>query len=66
VRVRETVEKAWRRPERWRLIEKRSDGSHCYWVSGAKAGVPVKQLISWGHQRWQVEQGYQQMKEGWE
>jgi SRSO17 transposase len=65
VRVRETIAEAWRRPgpERWLLIEKRSDGSHCYWVSNAGADVSVKEMILWGHQRWQVEQGYQQMKE---
>jgi SRSO17 transposase len=65
VRVRETVAEAWRRPgpERWLLIEKRSDGSHRYWVSNAGEEVSAKQLILWGHQHWQVEQGYQQMKE---
>ena len=65
VRVRETVDEAWRRPgpERWLLIEQRTDGSHRYWVSNAGAKTPIKQMILWGHQRWQVEQGYQQMKE---
>jgi SRSO17 transposase len=65
IRVRETIAEAWRRPgpERWLLIEKRADGSHSYWVSNAGEDVSAKQLILWGHQRWQVEQGYQQMKE---
>ena len=65
VRVRETVDQAWRRPgpERWLLIEKRGDGSHCYWVSNATITKTIKQMIRWGHQRWQVEQGYEQMKE---
>lgn len=65
VRVRETVDQAWRRPgsERWLLIEQRTDGSHRYWVSNAEAKTPIKQMTLWGHQRWQVEQGYQQMKE---
>jgi SRSO17 transposase len=65
VRVRETIAQAWRRlgPERWLLIEKRQDGSHCYWVSNAGVKNSIKQMMSWGHQRWQVEQGYQQMKE---
>lgn len=65
VRVRETVEQAWRRPgpARWLLIEKRGDGSHCYWVSNAGIKTTIKQMVHWGHQRWQVEQGYQQMKE---
>lgn len=65
VRVRETVDQAWRRPgpERWLMIERRSDGSHCYWVSNAGVRTSIKEMIGWGHQRWQVEQGYQQMKE---
>jgi len=65
VRVRETVDQAWRRPgpDRWLLVEQRSDGSHCYWVSNAGVKTTIKQMILWGHQRWQVEQGYQQMKE---
>ena len=65
VRVRETVDQAWRRPgpQRWLLIEQRSDGSHRYWVSNAGVKTSIKQMILWGHQRWQVEQGYQQMKE---
>lgn len=65
VRVRETVDQAWRRPgpERWLLIEQRSDGSHRYWVSNAGEKASIKQMMAWGHQRWQVEQGYQQMKE---
>lgn len=65
VRVRETVDQAWRRPgpDRWLLVERRADGSHCYWVSNAGVKTPIKQIIRWGHQRWQVEQGYQQMKE---
>ena len=44
-------------------MERRSDGSHCYWVSNAGVKTAIKQMIEWGHQRWQVEQGYQQMKE---
>lgn len=65
VRVRETVDQAWRRPgaQRWLLIEQRSDGSHRYWISNAGVKTSIKQMILWGHQRWQVEQGYQQMKE---
>lgn len=65
VRVRETVDQAWRRPgpERWLLIEQRGEGSYCYWVSNAGIKTATKQMILWGHQRWQVEQGYQQMKE---
>jgi SRSO17 transposase len=65
VRLRETVEQAWRRPgpERWLLIEKRADGSHRYWVSNAAINTTIRQMILLGHQRWQVEQGDQQMKE---
>jgi FOG: Transposase len=65
VRVRETVEQAWRRPgpERGLLIEKRSYGSHRYRVSKAGVKTAIKQMMGRGHQRWQVEQGYRQMKE---
>jgi SRSO17 transposase len=63
--VRGTVDQAWRQPgpERWLMIGRRSDGSHCYWVSNAGVKTSIKEMILWGHQRWQVEQGYQQMKE---
>jgi SRSO17 transposase len=65
IRVRETTTQAWRRPgpERWLLIERQSDGSHKYYLSNASVKTSVKKMILWVHQRWKVEQGYQQMKE---
>ena len=65
IRVRETTTQAWRRPgpARWLLIERHSDGNHKYYLSNAPAGTSVKELVLWAHQRWKIEQGYQQMKE---
>jgi SRSO17 transposase len=64
-RVRETTTQAWRRPgpERWLLIERLSDGTHKYYVSSAPEKTSVRQLVLWAHERWKVEQGYQQLKE---
>lgn len=65
VRVRETNTQAWRRPgvERWLLIERLSDGTVKYYLSNAGRRASVRQLITWAHERWKVEQGYQQLKE---
>jgi SRSO17 transposase len=65
VRVRETVSQAWRRPgpERWLLLERHRDGSCKYYLSNAPVQTAVKQMLGWAHQRWKIEQGYQQLKE---
>lgn len=65
VRVREAVAQAWRRPgpERWLLIERQSDGTVKYWVSNAGRRASVRRMIRWAHERWKIEQGYQQLKE---
>ena len=65
VRVRETTTQAWRRPgpERWLLIERHRDGTYTYYLSNAPQQTSVKQLLNWAHQRWKIEQGYQQLKE---
>ena len=65
VRVRETTTQAWRRPgpERWLLIERHRDGSYKYYLSNAPLQTSVKQMVGWAHHRWQIEQGYQQLKE---
>jgi SRSO17 transposase len=65
VRVRETTTQAWRRPgpERWLLIERHRDGSYKYYLSNAPPHTSVKQMVGWAHHRWQIEQGYQQLKE---
>ena len=65
LRVRETTTEAWRRPgpERWLLIERLSDGTHKYYVSNAPEKTSIRRLVSWAHEPWKVEQGYQQLKE---
>lgn len=65
VRVRETISQAWRRPgpERWLLIERHRDGSCKYYLSNAPLQASVRQMLGWAHQRWKIEQGYQQLKE---
>lgn len=65
VRVRETTTQAWRRPgpERWLLIERHHDGSYKYYLSNASPHTSVKRMVGWAHYRWQIEQGYQQLKE---
>lgn len=65
LRVREAVAQAWRRPgpERWLLIERQSDGTVKYYVSNAGRRASVRQMVRWAHERWKIEQGYQQLKE---
>jgi SRSO17 transposase len=65
LRVRETNTQAWRRPgaERWLLIERLSDGTIKYYVSNAGRRASVRQMGEWAHERWKIEQGYQQLKE---
>jgi len=65
VRVRETISQAWRRPgpERGLFIERHRDGTCQYYLSNVPVQTSVKQLLGWAHQRWKIEQGYQQLKE---
>lgn len=65
IRVRETNTQAWRRPgaERWLLIERLSDGAVKYYLSNAGRRTSVRQMVLWAHERWKIEQGYQQLKE---
>ena len=65
IRVRETITQAWRRPgpERWLLIERHRDGRYKYYVSNAPRSTSVRRLLHWAHQRWKIEQSYQQLKE---
>ena len=65
VRVRETTTQAWRRPgpERWLLIERHRDGRCKYYLSNAPLRTSVQRLLHWAHQRWKIEQSYQQLKE---
>ena len=50
-------------PLRWLVIERLSDGTFKYYVSNLPAGTSVKKIIRLAHQRYKVEQGYQQLKE---
>jgi SRSO17 transposase len=65
VRVREVTAQAYYRPgpERWLVMEKLADDHIKYYVSNLPENVPLQQLLNWAHQRWTVEQGYQQLKE---
>jgi SRSO17 transposase len=65
VRVRETISQAWRRPgpERWLLIERHRDGRYKYYLSNAPRPTSMRTLLNWAHQRWKIEQSYQQLKE---
>lgn len=64
-RVREVTTQAYFRPgaERWLVIEKLEDGTIRYWVSNASTSTALPQLLAWAHQRWTIEQAYQQLKE---
>lgn len=50
-------------PMRWLVIERLSDGTHKYHVSSLSARSTPKKIIRLAHQRYKVEQGYQQLKE---
>ena len=66
VRVRATERQAYNyRPgaERWLLIERLSDQTYKYYLSNLPADTSLTELVALAHQRWKVEQGYQQLKE---
>jgi SRSO17 transposase len=65
VRVRTVITQNYYRPgpEAWLIIEKLPSGLTKYYVSNAKSNTPIRKIIQWAHQRWKVEQGYQQLKE---
>jgi SRSO17 transposase len=48
---------------RWLLVEWRSDGSIRYALSNLPAETPMLHAVRLWRTRWQVEQGYQQLKE---
>jgi SRSO17 transposase len=55
----------WRQPgaARWRQIEQLSDETFKYYLSNLPADTPLAELVRLAHQRWAIEQGYQQLKE---
>jgi SRSO17 transposase len=47
---------------RWLLVEWRTDGTIKYALSNLPAEPPIQQAVAWWKERWQVEQGYRQLK----
>lgn len=65
LRVKEVITQAYYRPgpQRWLLIEQTKGGVYKYYVSNAPANTSISKMVNWAHERWKVEQGYQQLKE---
>ena len=55
----------WRQPgvTRWLLIEQLGNETFKYYLSNLPANTPLAELVRLTHQRWAIEQGYQQLKE---
>lgn len=55
----------WRQPgaARWLLIEQLSDDTFKYHLSNLPEDTALEELVCLAHQRWAIEQGYQQLKE---
>jgi SRSO17 transposase len=55
----------WRQPgvTRWLLIEQLGDDTFKYYLSNLPENTPLAELVRLAHQRWSIEQGYQQLKE---
>lgn len=47
---------------RWLLVEWRADGTIKYALSNLPADTPIEQAVAWWKERYQVEQGYRQLK----
>lgn len=64
LRVREVRRSYYRRPgkARWLFVEKRGDG-HKYFLASHDEAASPGEIMKLAHQRWKVEQGYQQLKE---
>jgi SRSO17 transposase len=65
VRVREVIAQAFYRPgdERWLIVEKFGENEFKYYVSNATGKTALDVMVRWLHRRWEIEQGYQQLKE---
>jgi SRSO17 transposase len=65
VRVKGVITQAYWRPgaAHWLIIEKLGNGQFKYYVSNAAADIGLKHFAKWVHERWRIEQGYQQLKE---
>lgn len=55
----------WRQPgpARWLLIEQLGADTFKYYLSNLPQDTPLEELVRLAHQRWAIEQGYQQLKE---
>ena len=55
----------WRQPGavRWLLIEQLEGGMFKYHLSNLPEDTSLKELVRLAHQRWAIEQNYQQLKE---
>lgn len=55
----------WRQPgaARWLLIERLADDTFKYHLSNLPIDTPLEGLVRLAHQRWAIEQNYQQLKE---
>lgn len=55
----------WRQPgaARWLLIERLADDTFKYHLSNLPIDTPLEELVRLAHQRWAIEQNYQQLKE---
>jgi SRSO17 transposase len=55
----------WRQPgaRRWLLIEHLGDGTVKYHLSNLPEETSLEELVRLAHQRWAIEQNYQQLKE---
>ena len=55
----------WRQPgtARWLLIEQLGDGTFKYHLSNLPIDTSLEELVRLAHQRWAIEQNYQQLKE---
>jgi SRSO17 transposase len=48
---------------RWLLVEWRADGTIKYALSNLPAETTMEEAVGWWKERWQVEQGYRQLKQ---
>jgi SRSO17 transposase len=48
---------------RWLLVEWRADGTIKYALSNLPSDTALEQAVAWWKERWQVEQGYRQLKQ---
>jgi hypothetical protein len=65
IRVKEVITQAYYRPGMalWLLIEKFGHNQYKYYISNTSRSCSCKKLTLWAHERWKIEQSYQQLKE---